>query len=283
LAAPGSDRPLSLPAAALWATALWLLEHIAFEVTEALRPGAITDIVNVSACVVLATSVVVFAMVRIHAPVTSLRATLGVRALGPVSLVLAAVAGLGLCPALSTVDDLVAKRWPYDDPEALESMNKLLGSSTHLGLVLGVFVVIPLAREVFFRGALFGELQRARGIGIGRGSGEGGGAGSTALALVATALLFAVFSLDWRSMPTALVLGLALGWLRARTGSLVAPVVAHLAFWSVEGIPILRGADPAADVTYPTRWIAGGVAAAILALVAIRPAVGARARDGEGS
>ena len=271
MAAPGPDRPLSLPAAALWATALWLLEHIAFEVTEALRPGAITDIVNVSACVVLATSVVVFSVLRIHAPVASLRATLGVRVLAPVNVVLAAAIGVGLCPALSTVDDLVARRWPYNDPEALESMNKLLASSTHLGLVLGVFVVIPLAREVFFRGVLFGELQRARGTGVG-GAGEGGDAGSTALALVATALLFAVFSLDWRSMPTALVLGLALGWLRARTGSLVAPVVAHLAFWSVEGIPILRGADPAADVTYPTRWIAGGVAMALVALVALRPA-----------
>jgi uncharacterized protein len=271
LAAPANDRPLSLPAAALWVTALWLLEHICFEVTEALRPGAITDIVNVSACVVLATSVVVFAMLRVHAPTESLRATLGIRALGPLGLVLSAAAGAGLCPALSTVDDLVAKRWPYDDPQALESMNKLLASSTHLGLVLGVFVVIPLAREVFFRGVLFGELRRARGIGIGRDIGEAGGVGSTAVALVATALLFAVFSLDWRSMPSALVLGLALGWLRARTGSLVAPVVAHLAFWSVEGIPILRGADPAADVTYPTRWIAGGVAMALVALVLLRP------------
>ena len=271
MAASGTDRPLSLPAAALWATALWLLEHIAFEVTEALRPGAITDIVNISACVVLATSLIVFAMVRVHAPEESLRATLGMRAVGPVSIVLAAALGVGLCPALSTVDDLVARRWPYDDPQSLESMNKLLASSTHLGLVLGVFVVIPLAREVFFRGLLFGELQRARGIGIGRGSAEGGGASSTALALVATAVLFAVFSLDWRSMPTALVLGLVLGWLRARTGSLVAPAVAHLAFWSVEGIPILRGADPAADVTYPTRWIVGGargIAARALARVA---------------
>ena len=276
MAAPGTDRPLSLPAAALWATALWLLEHICFEVTEAVRPGAITDIVSVSACVVLATSFVVFAMVRVHAPHASLRATLGVHAVGPVSLVLAAAAGAGLCPALSTVDDLVAKRWPYDDPESLESMNKLLASSTHLGLVLGVFVVIPLAREVFFRGLLFGELARgdlggARTAGAGAGTGMGGASGA-AVAVIATAILFAVFSLDWRSMPTALVLGLALGWLRARTGSLVAPVIAHLAFWSVEGIPILRGADPAADVTYPTRWIAGAAAAAVLALVVIRPA-----------
>jgi membrane protease YdiL (CAAX protease family) len=236
-------------------------------VTEAARPGAITDIVNVSACVVLATSVIVFAMLRVHAPNKSLRATLGIRPVGLLRLVLSAAAGAGLCPALSTVDDLVAKRWPYDDPAALESMQKLLASSTRVGLVLGVFVVIPLAREVFFRGILFGELRRSdRDT---RGADAAGG--SAAVALVATALLFAVFSLDWRSMPTALVLGLSLGWLRARTGSLVAPAVAHLAFWSVEGIPILRGGDPAADVTYPVRWIVGGAVVAVLALAALLP------------
>jgi membrane protease YdiL (CAAX protease family) len=265
LAVPGTHRPFSLAAATLWTAALWLLEHICFEVTEAARPGAITDIVNVSACVVLATSVIVLAMLRVHAPNESLRAMLGVRAVGPLRLVLSAAAGAGLGPALSTVDDLVARRWPYEDPEALASLQKLLASSTRVGLVLGVFVVIPLAREVFFRGVLFGELRRAGGV---RGTGEG----SAAVAVVATALLFAVFSLDWRAVPTALVLGLSLGWLRARTGSLVAPVVAHLAFWSVEGIPILRGADPAADVTYPVRWIVGGVVIAVLALAALLPA-----------
>jgi len=75
-----------------------------------------------------------------------------------------------------------------------------------------------------------------------------------------------VFSLDWRSMPTALVLGLSLGWLRARSGSVIAPAVAHLAFWSVQGVPILRGADPAADVTYPAKWIGCGLALAVVAL-----------------
>jgi membrane protease YdiL (CAAX protease family) len=269
LAGSGPDRPLSLPAAALWASALWLLEHICFEVTESARPGAITDIVNVSACVVLATSVVVFAMLRVHAPNDSMRATLGVRAVNPLAWVLAAVAGAGLCPALSAVDDLVARRWPYDDAEALENMQKLLGSSSRLALVLGVFVVIPLAREVFFRGVLFGELERSAEDRRARAVGES--ARSTAFAVLATTLLFTVFSLDWRSMPTALVLGAALGWLRARTRSLVTPVVAHLAFWSVQGIPILRGADPSADLTYPTRWIVGGAATAVVALLALWP------------
>jgi membrane protease YdiL (CAAX protease family) len=258
----GNPRPFSLAAAALWTSMLWLLEHVCFELTEAARPGAITDIVNIAACVVLATSVVVFAMVRVHAPDESLRESLGVRPVGLLRLVLSVAVGAGLCPAMSTIDDLIVKRWPYDDAEAAASMDKLLGSSTHLALVMGVFVIIPLAREVFFRGVLYGELDRHPALRDEE---------SALVPVVATALLFAVFSLDWRSMPTALVLGLALGWLRARTGSLVAPAVAHLAFWSVQGIPILRGMDPAADFTYPTRWVAGGVAISLIALAAFWP------------
>jgi membrane protease YdiL (CAAX protease family) len=241
-----TDRPLSLQAAALWVIGLWLLEHVCLEATEGIRPGAITDIVNVSACVVLATSIVVFAMARLHAPERSLRATLGVRALDPF--------GFALSAAVSRVDDLVAQRWPYDDPEALANLQKLLASSSRWALVVGVFVAIPLAREVFFRGLLFGELRRVVSVGS---------------AVVATSLLFTVFSLDWRSMPGALILSLALGWVRAKGGSLVAPVVAHLAFWLVPGVGILRGADPAADVTYAPKWIAASALVALMGLVGI--------------
>jgi len=108
-----------------------------------------------------------------------------------------------------------------------------------------VFVVIPVAAELFFRGILFG--------GLSRGS-------SSRVAVLATTALFALsYSMpDPRDLPTAAILGLAFAWLRARCGSVVAPIVAHVAFWAVEGIPILRGRDPAADVTYPTRWIVGG-------------------------
>jgi membrane protease YdiL (CAAX protease family) len=265
LAPTRSDRPFTLAAAALWASALWLFEHVCFDATESFRPGAITDIVSVSACVVLATSAMVFAMVRVHAPDQSLRATLGIRPVAPWKLLLAAAAGAGLSPALSTVDDLIARRWPYDDPDAAESMQKLLSSASRLALVVCVFVVIPLAREVFFRGIVFTELRRPFS---GRDAGDGGNKEgvSTGVAVAATTILFGVFSLDWRSIPTALVLGLALGWLRARTGSLVAPMVTHLAFWSVQGIPILQGADPSADFAFPPGWIAGGAIGAVLAL-----------------
>jgi membrane protease YdiL (CAAX protease family) len=267
---PGSKNtrplaPFTLAAAALWVSALWFLEHVCFDMTEAARPGAATDIVSVTACVVLATSAVVFGIVRVHAPEESLREVLGVEATGPLSVLLAAVAGAGLAPVLSTVEDLIAQRWPYDDPEAAQNVQALLSSSTRFALVASVFLIIPLAQEVFFRGILFGELERNL---------EETEGTSLVPAIVATSLLFAVFSLDWRAMPTALVLGLALGWMRARTNALVAPVAAHLAYCAVEGLPILRGADPSDDIVYSPKWIAAGAAATTvaLALMAIRKA-----------
>ncbi|HEX4446881.1 MAG TPA: CPBP family glutamic-type intramembrane protease, partial [Polyangiaceae bacterium] len=118
-------------------------------------------------------------------------------------------------------------------------------------------------------GIVFGELRRRfDGQGHGEGGGEKDGI-SVGATVAATAILFGVFSLDWRSMPTALVLGLVLGWLRAKTEGLLAPAVAHLAFWSVQGIPILQGADPTADFAFPAGWIAGGALGAVVALALV--------------
>jgi membrane protease YdiL (CAAX protease family) len=257
LAQSDSDRRLpglSLTAAALWAVALWLLKQICIETTDSLRAGAITDVVSIATCEALATSIIVFAMMRVHAPEGSLRAALGVRPIGPVRFALSAAAGAGLFPALAAIDDLVARRWPYDDPEALAGMDKMLASASHTGLVVGIFVIVPLAHELFFRGMLFTQVR----------------ATATAMVTVlATSILFMTFPLEPRVMPTLLLLSLALALLRERTGTVIAPIVAHLAFGAVEGVPILRGADPEADVTYSLRWIVGGAAIAIVSLAIV--------------
>jgi len=115
------DRPLTPLLAALWTMALWLTEGMALELTEAVRTGASHDVVNLGACTVLATSVVLFAMVRVHAREVSLRLTLGVTGIAPLQFVLAAAAGAGLYPILSMVDNRVLERWPYPPDEAAAS------------------------------------------------------------------------------------------------------------------------------------------------------------------
>ncbi|MDP9150205.1 MAG: CPBP family intramembrane metalloprotease [Myxococcota bacterium] len=249
--------------AAMWTMGLWLLENVCVQITEGARPGAIADVVNLAICQVLATSIAVFAIVRVHAPEASLRMELGLRPVGPVRLVLSAVAGAGLYPAISTINDAVVRRWPYaaSDSDAVERLLSLPSQSARIALVVAAFVLMPLTRELFFRGVLFTELRRAV---------------SEPLAVVASALCFAGASLDWRTMPTSLLLGLALVRIRVAARSVLASIAAHVAFWAVEGIPILRGRSPTADVAYSLRSIVGGAAVATLAFVLLGVAPKAR-------
>ena len=249
-----SSRPMSPLAAALWSVALTMTVMVVVSLTEAARPGAEADVVSLAASQLLATSLVIFAMVRWHAREVSLRATLGVRAVAPLHIVLSLAAGAGLCPLLSTVDDAIMRRFPIDDAGAAEHLQKVLSSSSRIGLVVAALVVVPVARELFFRGVLYGGLRATTPV---------------RSAVTATAVFFACSTLEPQQIPTTLALGLSLAWLRERSGTVLAPILAQLAYGAVDGIPILRGRDPAADVAYPARWIVGGAVIAALALGAI--------------
>jgi membrane protease YdiL (CAAX protease family) len=200
-------------------------------------------------------------MVRWHAPDLPMRGVLGMRGISPLHVPLAIAAGAGLFPLMSTVDSLIVKRWPIQDDSAAEGIEKLLASSSRVGLVVAALVVVPIARELFYRGILYGGIRATVNVRV---------------AILATSVFYACSFLDPQQMPTALALGFALAWLRERSGTVIAPILAQLAYGSVEGIPILRGQDLEADVTYPAKWIAGGAAIALLALVGI----GAGRRDG---
>jgi len=260
---PG-HRPMTLLLAALWTVALFLLGNVVVGVAEDVRSGAFSDIVTQGAAAALATSLVIFLMVRVHAREVSLRATVGVLPVAPLHAVLAASAGAGMYPLMATIDGLARKRWPLPEAtmELLEKLQSVSTPGTRVAFVVSAFVVMPLADELFFRGILYGELRRAT---------------SARTAALATTVLYAVSQLDWRALPTTLALGLALARLRERSGGVVAPVVAHVAYWAVVGVPILRGADPNAVVTYPPRWIVGGAVIALLALVAV--GAGSRRED----
>lgn len=249
-----ADRPLTPLAGALWSVALTMLVMFAIAATEQARPGAQTDIVNLAACQVLATSLVVFAMVRMHAREVSLRATLGLRPVAPLHALLAVAAGAGLRPLLATVDAWASRRWPMDDPQAQERLQTLVTSSPRVALVVALFAVMPIASELFFRGILYGGIR---------------GTTHARAAIIATAVFYACSYLDPQQIPTALAIGFAMAWLRERTGTVVAPIIAQLAYGAVDGIPWLRGRDPMADVTYPPKWIVGGAVIALLALAAI--------------
>jgi membrane protease YdiL (CAAX protease family) len=249
---------MSALGAALWATALSALEWVCVVVTDAVRPGAVSDVVNLTACEVLATSVVLFAVARIYAPRGSLRDAFGIRRVAPAHVLLAALAGAGMSPLLATLDDRIARRWPYDDPAVTEAMEKLVAHSSPALLVGAGLVVMPIAQELFFRGALFTQLGRS----LPRGA-----------VVLATAVL-SVFSLEWHSMPSGLARGLLLGLVRADSGTVVAVIVGRLAFSAVDAVQLLRGHDRSADFVYPVAWVVAGAVVSVLSVLAIRLSAG---------
>jgi len=201
-----SSRPMSLLTGALWSVALTMTVMVVVSLTQAARPGADADVVSLATSQLLATSVVVFAMVRWHAREVSLRATLGFRGIAPLHVALSLAAGAALCPLLSTIDDAILKRWPIDDAAAAEHLQSVISSSSRVSLVLAALVVVPVAREVFFRGVLYGGLRATTKVGP---------------AVMATAVFFAFSTLEPQQIPTTLALGLALGWLRERSGTVL--------------------------------------------------------------
>jgi len=101
-------------------------------------------------------------------------------------------------------------------PLVPEVMVRLYETSEPVWLIwIALIVAAPLFEEVFFRGFLFKGFQRSTLGTIG--------------AVVVTAALWALIHLQYDAygIATVFVLGLLLGAARARTGSLLAPLLMH--------------------------------------------------------
>jgi hypothetical protein len=110
---------------------------------------------------------------------------------------------------------------------------------------MGIVAVGPLLEEIFFRGALFGPVARKDG---------------PTAAVAATALLFAMVHLEWQAIVWILLMGVILGALRSRSGSLVPSVLVHASFNAVTvGAVAVRFAGQPRTV-----WIAGAVVVSII-------------------
>jgi hypothetical protein len=89
------------------------------------------------------------------------------------------------------------------------------GWAASLFLILGACVIIPALEETLFRGVLYGALRRH----------VSGGA-----AVIVSAVVFSAGHLSWAGFLSYLLVGVLLAWLYERSGSLLAPAVAHGAF-----------------------------------------------------
>ena len=94
----------------------------------------------------------------------------------------------------------------------------------HVIAIVGAFVFAPIGEEIFFRGIIQTGLHRAS---IPRW----GSMQHRWIAIIATATLFGLMHLSTpHQIPALIVLGIILGYLYERTGSLLVPIGVHMLF-----------------------------------------------------
>ncbi len=125
-----------------------------------------------------------------------------------------AVAALG-CIALASTFEAVVGALGVELTGSLAQMGRLIAGLSPGTLVLMLAVAglaAPLAEELFFRGYLQTRLCRRWGTWPG---------------ILVTAALFGLLHWDWLHTPSAFLLGLFLGWLARRSGSIRPSIAAH--------------------------------------------------------
>jgi membrane protease YdiL (CAAX protease family) len=253
------ERPLSFLAAAFWTLLVAVLLGIGIAVIDSAHPGAFVDVVTVATCKLLAYSLVLFGILRVHEPQSSIRHLLALRRPPAVLVLLGTAVGAGLSPAAMWLDGIFAKRYPPSAAE-LEAYERIFDAPTvgkKVALLLALVVVMPVCDELFFRGALFTPLKRGRR------------AEPVILATAAYDTLLGGASP--REIASMLTAALVIAWIRAVSGSVFPSVSARVAFFGVQVIPIVLSREP----QFSGSVALGGVTLAALSLAAIA-AIGKR-------
>jgi len=129
---------------------------------------------------------------------------------GAQALWLGACGALAVCPMTLLADVIEALAGLFGAPATAAAA----GTVDVLPMLLQSVLLAPVCEELFFRGYLLGALAPY----------------GAARAAAATALVFALsHGLSW-SLPCYALLGLLLAALTLRTGSLLAPLLAHMAY-----------------------------------------------------
>jgi hypothetical protein len=200
-------------------------------------------------------AVVALSAARLSREPLRIRLALASSALPPSAL---AVAVLGAV-ALSSTFDAGFGALGLEPTGTLRFLGRAIASLTPGGLVLVLLLAglaAPLAEELFFRGYVQTRLCRRWGTWPG---------------ILTGAAMFGLMHLDQIHTPSSFIIGVYLGWLAARSGSIRPGIVAHAAnntLWAVatfaglgNGLP--RGAHAALLVLY--------VSATAAAVVWLRP------------
>ncbi len=217
-----------------------------------LRPTERAGLVTGVAAQVVAYSLTVFFLLRVHAPDVSVGRLVGLRPTAWSLYVLGAALGLAVQLPINALYAALIERFPPAHPSDLEAVYHAASTGQRVMMGLGLVAFGPAAEELFFRGALYGPLARP--------------AARTASAVAVSGILFAAVHFEWQQILVILPLGLLLGALRATSGSIVPSTLAHAAFNSVALAQlVLRMEDVAAPA--PILIATSAATAVIMGLI----------------
>jgi len=202
-------------------------------------------------CQTAAYLLTLFAILRVHGPDSTIREFVGLRATHAAFYPLAAIAGGASAFWGSWLLDRIHRRFP--DPDNANRLIELFFEATPAGRVamgVGIVLVGPLVEELIFRGAVFNPMTRRH---------------PTEAVILWTSALFAVVHVEPRVLAPIFLLGLAMGFLRAASGSLVPSIAFHVAFNGVQFADLYTHDAPPPPNAPPEAmpgWQAGAGAAA---------------------
>jgi len=247
-------RPMPLFVAAAWVLGMTLFMSLFATLAAA------HDIVSGFACQAAAYLLCVFLIVRVHAPNASLRAFLALRRTHLAFYPIAVLLGVAIEAPAIAIYELIQRHYP-EAPGHESTLDMLTTASTPKRVLAGLVIIAlgPLLEEIFFRGALFKPLERKY-------------ESSRSIVIGLCAVLFAGAHWDFRAMIHLALVGLALGFLRQLSGSIVPSALLHGTYNAVT-FYLLVTLPEDADVN-PPRWLVGASCAAIAALLGLATLVG---------
>jgi membrane protease YdiL (CAAX protease family) len=265
-------RPMGFTAVLAWAAAVIILLHVLVLGVAAIRPNSLHDLVSLGICEALGFVILSALVLRVHNPESTLAQAFALRPAPASLVVICFLAGLCLRVPADFLRTMVETLAPTP-PDVLLAESELLHYETPLDLVklLAVLVVAgPLVEELFYRGALFGPLIRARGtVGV----------------VAATSLAFVLAHGQWRDFPSLVLVAVSLGYVRAASGSLLPAYALHVAFnLSAIWVSAVGIVGPAESLTLSPVWTASAWALVFSLLagvhrIAMRNALAIEARE----
>ncbi len=253
-----TSRPMSFFGAALWVTLATLAFMWLAALLVSIREATMTDHVVLVVAQGCAYLLVLFGILRVHAPEQSIREVVGLRATHPGFYPLSFVLGAASAVPATWLLMRIEQRFPSDAARAHEFSELFYEASMgrRVAMAVAIVVVGPIVEELLFRGAIFGPLARRQRAG----------------AVVAmTAVYFAFVHPEPRSMPPIFLVGLLLGFMRAASGSLVPAILLHAGFNFVPFIELFGAPEPARngeDEAIPAAVLFAGTAVTAVALAA---------------